>query len=452
MRHSNTLIAALAACALLAPPVRAQDTAPGFWDRPTLTGDWGGLRTRLEDAGIKLAFQEQSELFANTSGGIRRGTVYDGLTSGSVSLDLDKLAGWSGATLFASFYQIHGRGPTANLVGNLQVVSSLEATRSTKLYQAYLEQSFLDGTLLIRLGQEGANDQFMVTQYGAAFMNSSFGFPALAALDLPSGAPNYPLAAPFVRAQWQPTDELTLSAALFSGDPAPSGTGDPQLRNASGTAFRLNDHALAITEAAWARNQADDDTGLPGTYKIGAWYHSGRFNDQLFDTTGRSLADPASNGRARSHASGYALYAVVDQMLWQKPGSKTQGLGAFLLVNGAPAGFNLVNLFVAGGLNWKGPFEGRDNDVIALGFAYLNISPAARRYGADLARYTNTGSGYRSNETVLEATWTLQMTPWAALQPDLQYVINPGAGLPNSYTTKPLQNAVTAALRLTVTL
>ena len=115
----------------------------------------------------------------------------------------------------------------------------------------------------------------MITQYGALFLNSSFGFPGLAAADLPSGGPNYPLAAPFVRAEFHATDSVTLVGAVFNGDPAPEGTGDPQLRDAGGTAFRLNDHVFAVGELWYSINQGDHASGLPGTYKLGAWYHSG---------------------------------------------------------------------------------------------------------------------------------------------------------------------------------
>src|ERR1700761_3557496 len=76
-----------------------QHTA-SFWQRDSLTGDWGGLRTTLQNAGIKFGLLEQSEVWANVVGGLRRGVVYDGLTTGSITLDLDKLAGWSGATFF----------------------------------------------------------------------------------------------------------------------------------------------------------------------------------------------------------------------------------------------------------------------------------------------------------------------------------------------------------------
>ena len=50
-------------------------------------------------------------------------------------------------------------------------------------------------------------------------------------------------------------------------------------------------------------------------------------------------------------------------MVWRRAGTTDQGIGVFLQVMGAPGGYNLTNLFIEGGLNWKAPFEGRDSDV-----------------------------------------------------------------------------------------
>jgi porin len=431
------------------PGAQIPEKAPeGFWQRDTMTGDWNGLRTSLEQAGVKFGLQEQSELWGNMTGGLRRGVVYDGLTTASVTLDLEKLAGWTGATFFANAYQIHGSGPSSNLLGNQQLVSSIEATPGTKLYQMWVEQKLLNGHLIVRVGQEGADTQMMITQYGSLLLNSSFGFPGLPAVDLPSGGPNYPLATPFVHVQFQATDKITLVGAVFNGDPAPPGTGDPQLRDQGGTAFRLNGHVLTFGELWYSTNQQDDAPGLPGTYKLGAWYHSGHFADQLDDTTGLSLANPASSGIPRQHSTDFAVYGIVDQMVWRKSGSK-QGVGVFLEVIGAPAQINLSNLFVSTGLNWTAPFAGRDSDVFGLGVSYLGISPAARRYGSDVVAYTGSGQPYASNETVVEATYLYQVAPWWTLQPDLQIVVNPGAGIPSSFSRTPLKNAVIGGLRTT---
>ena len=303
---------------------------------------------------------------------------------------------------------------------------------------------------MIRIGQEGAADQMMITQYGILFLNSSSGFPALSALDFPSGGPSYPLATPFVRGQLQATSQLTLVGAVYNGDPAPSGTGDPQLRDRGGDAFRLNDHVLSFGELWYSVNQDDNASGLPATYKLGAWYHSGHFADQVLDAAGRRLASPTSTGVPRRHSPGFALYGIADQMVWRKPGSKDLGIGVFLQVVGAPAQFNLSNLFIEAGINWKAPFNSRDNDLFGLGVSYVGISPATRRFGNDIVAYRGSGMPYSSNETVIEATYLYQAAPWWTLQPDVQAVFNPGAGVSNTLARKPLRNDIICGIRATI--
>jgi porin len=421
-----------------------------FLDRDTATGDWFGDRTRLQNAGITFALTDQSEVWGNLSGGLREGAVFDGLTTASLKLDLQKLFGWPGATFDISALQIHGRGPTPNLTGNLQLISNIEATRSTKLYDLWIEQRLFSERLSIRLGQEGANDELMLSQYATPFLNSSFGYPGLLAVDLPSGGPNYPLGAPFVRIKLQATPQFSLTAAVYTDDPAPPGSGDPQIRDKSGTALRLNDGALWFGELAYSVNQDSDAKGLPATYKLGALYTSSTFDDQFYDSQGHPLASPTSTGVPRTHSGGFAVYGVVDQMVWKEPGSNGGGIGLFFLGMGAPQSYNLCDLYFEGGMNWIGPFRGREKDTFGFGAAYLQISPAKRQYGNSVIFYTGTGSQYSSNETVLEAFYICQLTPWLQLQPDAQYIVNPGAGIPSAFSQTPLKNALIIGLRSSI--
>jgi porin len=412
-----------------------------FLDRDTATGDWFGYRTKLQNAGITFALTDQSEVWGNLSGGLREGAVFDGLTTASLKLDLQKLLCWPDATFFVSAFNIHGRGPTPNLTGNLQLISNIEATRSTKLYDLWIEQRLFGDRLSIRIGQEGSNDELMLSQYAALYLNSSFGYPGLLAVDLPSGGPNYPLAVPFVRIKLQATPQFSLTAAVYTDDPAPPGSGDPQLRDRWGTAFRLNDGALWFGELAYSINQDANAKGLPATYKLGAWYTSSTFDDQFYDEEGRPLASPNSTGVPRTHSGGFAVYGIADQMIWKEPGSNGGGIGLFFLGMGAPQSYNLCDLYFEGGMNWKGPFHCWPNDTFGFAAAYLQISPAKRQYGNSVIFYTGAGSPYSSNETVLEATYLCQVTPWLQLQPDAQYVVNPGAGIPSPYGSTPLKNA-----------
>ncbi|KAA5608121.1 carbohydrate porin, partial [Rhodovastum atsumiense] len=52
-----------------AGPQTGAEPEKGFWEREHMLGDLGGLRSRLEDAGVTLTLQETSEVLGNVSGG-----------------------------------------------------------------------------------------------------------------------------------------------------------------------------------------------------------------------------------------------------------------------------------------------------------------------------------------------------------------------------------------------
>jgi porin len=449
---------------LIATPAVAQNAPPASADEPPKTETAEGeptpssddplsflrrQRNSLKELGITFDLQEQSEVWGNLTGGGRRATSYNGLTNAKLAVDLDKAAGWSGAEFLVTAYDIHGHGPTRSLVGNQEIVSSLEATPSVKLYDLWLDQRFFDKRLSIRFGQEGANDELMITQYGALFVNSSFGFPGMAALVLPSGGPNFPLATPFARVSFQATDNLKLIGAVYNGDPAPAGTGDPQIRDRNGTAFRLNDHAVGFGEI-WYSPDPKAPEALPTTYKLGAWYASNDFADQRIDSAGGLLANPAGTGQARQHTGDWTIYGVVDQMVWRRDGTKDQGVGLFFHVMIGPSDRNLTDLFIEGGMNWRAPFAERSEDVFGIGFTYLGISPAARRFSRDLVAFGAASSAYAAAETVFEATYTAPITSYLTLQPDLQLILNPGAGIPGPFGRRALADAVVIGTRATI--
>jgi porin len=185
---------------------------------------------------------------------------------------------------------------------------------------------------------------------------------------------------------------------------------------------------------------------------MGAWYATSQFADQRFDNSGGLLASPTSTGMPLSHTGNWAFYGIIDQKIWQRPDSKKQGIGVFLQVMGGPSDRNLSNLFVEGGMNWQGPFDSRPDDAFGLAVAYLGISPALRHFSSDLIAFGRATSTYANNETVLEATYQAPITDWLTLQPDIQYVINPNAGIPNEFGSVPLSNALVIGMRVTIRL
>jgi porin len=405
--------------------------AGSFWTRDVLTGDWGGRRAALEDAGIIVGADSFDEFLGNVSGGARRGAIYEGRLEVLLTIDLDKLLSWSNATLHANAYQIHGRGLSSNDLGNnLLVASNIEATRSTRLFDLWVEQLLWDGAVSIRAGQIAADDEFFTSQYASNFINATFGWPAIMNTDLPSGGPAYPLATPGARLKYAATTEVSFQAALFNGDPAGPGSGDPQRRDPSGTSFRIGDSSLVIAEAGYARNQDRNAPGLPASYKLGAWYHSGAFADQRFGAQGQSLAAQGSTGIPAVHSGNYGLYAVLDHMVWRKPDTADQGVAVFVRAAAAPSDRNPVTLYGDLGVTLKGPLPGRDDDVFGIAAGVAAISQRARALDADEVHFSGIARPIRDGEGVLEVTYRYQASPWWTLQPDFQFIRHPGAGAP----------------------
>lgn len=290
----------------------------GIWQRSDLLGDLGGLRSGLATTGVSFGLQETSEVLGNLGGGIRRAVVYEGVTQMGVGVDLEKAVGLAGGTLNVSGFQIHGRGLSINaLDNNLHTVSWLEAPRGTLLFELWYEQVLFEKMLAIRVGQLAADQEFMISQYGYLFDNHTFGWLTLPSTDLPSSGPSYPLATPGVRVRVLPHDDLAVLVVVFNGDPAGPGRGTPQQRNPDGTSFRLRHGIFAIAEIQYSLNADDQATGLPGTYKFGAWYNSNSFADQRRTGLGASLAAFGSNveaipGQPRLRRGNWSIYAVAD--------------------------------------------------------------------------------------------------------------------------------------------
>ncbi|MFO0989128.1 MAG: carbohydrate porin [Alphaproteobacteria bacterium] len=430
LRRSRAAFLALVLGLFALPPARAEDkpdAAPrDLWSRETLSGDWAGLRPMLAAHGFTFAFNYIGDTLGAVRGD-RRLWIYGGRLELTFEADLEKALGWPGATFHVTGYQIHGRGLTANALGNALAASGIEAVPATRLFTLWLEQSWADKKVSLRIGRLAADDEIAISPSAATFVNGTFGWPGILAANLRSGGPAYPLAAPGARLRVEPFGNFSVLAAVFGGDPAGAGgEPDPQRRNRGGTRFSFAGGVFVIAEAALASGESGWIAGLPGTVKAGFWYHSGVFDDQRYDGAGLSLADPASSGVARRHRGNYGGYFVADQALWRMDGSKERGLDAFLRFGVNPSDRNLVGWYADAGLVLRGAFETRPADAIGIAFGFARIAGAARGLGRDALLFGG-AAPLRDHEAVLELTYVAQIAPWWSVQPDFQYVFHPGA-------------------------
>ena len=426
--------------ALLALPGQASAncdvTDTGIPDDAAFKADIGGTRAALARAGVGVGGYYYGETFYNW-GGFDQGGEYDGVLELYVNIDMKKAIGWSGLCFFANGYQIHGNSITAANIGSLMPVSNLEATDATRLFELWFEQHMFNDKMTVKVGQLAADAEFVISEGGGYFLNGTWGWPSITAADLPSGGPAYPLATPGVRVAINPNDKWGLMAAVYNGDPAPTcnkAGGDPQRCSPHGLDFELDDPPLLMVEGKYSYNP----NGLAGTIKIGGWNHFGEFNHQRFDSGGALIAVTGNDGRPLDH--NWGLYGIIDQLIWRVPGSEeAKGVGVFARFIGAPADRNLIDFYFDGGVTFTGMFRKRPNDALAVGFAYTNISNQVSAYDVDFGEPVA-----RNYESLVEICYTLQINDGWSVQPNFQYIWQPGGGVDGQ------ENATVVGARTTI--
>lgn len=426
---------------LLVSSVQSQEQILGDPERSSLgwseqggfTGDWLGGRTSLEDHGLEFFGGYTAEVWGNTTGGRQAGTDYTGLLDFGAELDLEKAVGWSGASIHTAWLWVSGKDASENLAGNFLTVSNIAGFNTFRMLELWFQQNLLDDKISLRIGQLTADSEFIISDYAGTFINGTFGWPAFAYMNLPEGGPGYPMGTLGARLALNPVDWFTFQTAVFQGNVF------AQDVNRHGFRWSLDaDTGFTFVNEAQIRwNQSEEARGLPGQGKAGVWFQTGDSADLLADST--------SSGNV-------GFYGIVDQMLFRERGAEIppgvglskdaksagdgksqkdfqspvryeksdQGLGWFGRIAGAPSDRNFINFYFDTGLSYKGLIPGRDDDTLGLAFAYAQLSPGAR------SGLRDEGSSPVGAEMVIELTYQVQVTKWLIVQPDLQYIVNPG--------------------------
>jgi len=419
----------------------ANDISSAWREGDTATGDWGGIRTTLADHGLEIFGGYTAEVWGNTSGGLKHGTVYTGLLDFGVNLDLEKAVGWQGASVSTTWFWLSGRDASEDLVGNFLTISSIAGFNTLRMLELWFQQNLLDDKISLRFGQLTADSEFVISDYGSTFINGTFGWPAFLYTNIPAGGPSSPMGTLGARLALHPVDWFTFQTAVYQGNVY------DQNVNRNGFRWRLDGENgfLFLNEAQARWNHRDEETGLPGQLKAGMWIQTGQLADTLAEST---------------NSGNYGWYFVLDQMLYREPSAELpapsgksqhgksvgngrssksfkapvsleksdQGLGFFGRIAFTGEDRNFVNFYFDTGITYKGLIPTRDEDTIGLAFACAQIGNTAQD---TLIHEGSVGVGA---EMVLEFTYQAQITKWLVIQPDLQYIINPGG-------TQDLENA-----------
>lgn len=390
----------------------------------TLTNGFWGLNEALEPTGVEFAFSLTNIYQQNARGGTST-SRHQGRFSGSydleMSADLERLFGAEGAQLYMLAEGTWSRRSIDDTsVGSAFGVNGDFTPREAfNIIEFWVQQSFFGDTLQLRIGKLDMAGTFDCSGCPVSFDGNMYAndentqFLNLALVNNPTiPLPDYGLGAIL---HWNPIENWYLSVGAADAQADKRETG-------FNTTFHDEDYFLYLAETG-ITPQLDSVNGpLQGAYRVGLWY----------SPEPRANTQDDENGRAWRDDTG--VYLSFDQLLAKENDDPedAQGLGAFFRYGYADDKTNDIPDFYSVGVQYAGLFEGRDADVLGVGYA--------RGFFSDRA-----STVYRDDyESVVETYYSAQVTQWLNLSPSVQYVANPGG-------TGNTKDAIVLGLRATMT-
>ena len=161
-------------------------------------------------------------------------------------------------------------------------------------------------------------------------------------------------------------------------------------------------------------------------FAAGAWAYTADFE---------ALDSPDEGGAPIRIREGRGAYAIVEADLLREHGAEHEGLRGWVRVGAADEDLYPVGAYIGGGFVYTGFAPGRVEDQVGIAVAHARLGGVVRRVAEAL------GTKSEQAETTVELTYHAQLNASVALQPNLQYVFNPGAD-------PTLENALVGGLRV----
>lgn len=377
------------------------------WERAT--GNWWGARNWLEDHGIFFNVFLLADVSSNFTGGLETGTVYRQLLDVNLTVETEPLIGWEGGTFYINFQNYAGQNGTDVLTGDLQGFDNLDADDYAAITELWYSQGFFEDLFVLTIGKVDANALFAYVEDGGYLLNSSAGFaPTIV------GMPSYPDPAMSVNLFFNPLDWMYVGFGWYDGTSSTGTKGPATFFDNEEGYFLIGEVGVNWSLAELFGNEPQEDPAVktyPGRFAIGGSGHTGTF--ETFD------------GDSQSGTAGF--YLLAEQTFLQLDAENPDRRASVFFQYGyADPSISEIEHFLGGGVNFFGPIPGRENDV--AGF-YVGSALLSDEAGFDSPQ-----------ETELELTYKVQVTPFFSIQPDLQYIFDPGGASSNA-------NALVGTLR-----
>ena len=375
-----------------------------------------GLRKNMASAGLLFSPVYKFELVSNLDGGKRNTSTTLGNLDLKFKGNSEKLMGLKGNSFFLYGLLNHGGYPSQS-IGDAQGTSNIETpVNALKLFEAWIQQSFYDDKFNVLVGLHDLNSEFYVTSSSMLLMNGGFGIGTELSLTGINGASVFPIASNAIRLSIQPIDDVYLRVAVFEG--LAGVIGQPQTNTVE---WKPEEGLLLIAETGFYIGRKKDEDTYESKYALGIWTYT-----QKFDAFNSPDPDQPEQESDRG------LYLILDQKV-------TRDTSFFASYGISSPKVNAFSSSVIYGFHFMSPFDIRQEDSFLIGstLAFSSNDFKEKMKGKDIS--------IENSETVYEITYNYKYNKNLAIQPDLQYVINPSA-------RQSIPNALVSSLRLTIDL
>lgn len=382
---------------------------------PGLSGDWGGMRTRLQDDGWQFQVRSLWEGADNPAGGLRQAAAGAGELDFATLADLGKLIGDAGGTLEAKITDRFGANlvPAAGIKTLMQVQEVWGRGEIWRLTLLSWSQSLFDKKLNIELGRMNPGGDFDI--FACNFQNLNFCGPPAGAIDGDYWFDS-PVSQWGARAKVNISDSFNVEAGVYQVNP----------RNlARGFTFDFSggQGALIPYTVEWKPKLMGD---LPGIFQVGGWYSTMSAADVFYDVNRAPAAATGLSPLLDRGRSGF-FFSAHQQLTGEAPADKApvgtngKGLTVFLNYTQSDRRTSLLDSQFAVGAIYKGALASRPDDEIALAFGTTHVNGRVA-----LGEALQGLPAVQHTEFVTELDYRAILTKGAELSPNLQFITDPG--------------------------
>lgn len=328
------------------------------------------------------------DALTNQSGGQRRDSRVLGLASIAAGVN-DLRSGPLEISGFVEVQFVDGDGFSENVVGDGQVASNIEAVPGIRPIEAWLQLGVEGGRHGVKAGLIDLNREFDMQQVGSMFLNSSHGIGPELAQSGANGPSIFPTTTTAVVYGFEADERWGARVGAFNAV-----AGDPANPKKTVVPFPGEDGLLLIAEAEHRSESVRTYAGL--------WAYS-TASPYLVDS------DDTVGDRWRSRGA----YAAMETTLATAPTGEK--LESWIRVGIANEAALPVATYLGGGVRY-----GTEDRGIGFAIAHARLGDPAIESAAI------SGDKAQRAETNFELSYVHALTPAVTIQPDIQYVRNPG--------------------------